>query len=791
MVNINNVTGTNHINTPSSPQENTSGVKENTPPTFENTERIKDKTRINTIFNKYKNTLRKVISGKKSNFFKTPQELFSELLTKAIKTSIKDPGTLKLLNNFNKFLQKLDISKSFSKSIIDSFKLLKNALGDLKQKLFYDLGEKVRNHPHSSQIFVKLFKDELLKSENNAVFNALPLEAKIAFIEQNKADISFLSAFSNIYKDELAFDLDPMGSSNQKLSEIQTAFKDAIIANKADIIKNPSLLASANKNSILSIITNIKDDISLQRALIQSYTCVTKEIAEEALNANNQASKNISKTTTDNFTKLLKGEITQEKFGSIESVQLLSDCNRGYTFEFSCSSGTVKLTEEDNKTADGEHFLSKQDILNTILEQSKEFSAEDKEALADFVTNCSVQGLFAGAISGTNIPLKIDGDGRPFIKANKSSDGLHVNVITKGVCSSAGGISVQNEVWKLGDIKVDKNEFELFYPKSILNCKGKSKKINVLEINQKQDLPITQNEMMEHNALRKIKNEDGSNGVLSTDEFGAFMKNSNIVNDNLKYLDKNPAALRKIPKETLQKHIEIALNGKNEPLANALVKAADYMDSTIFEENLHLENQKTDSKKTKKNAEPLVHFFTQNEISSLDNKDFEVLKDAIRQIKIKFITKEGKEISIGGDQFNNQQEALDNIKQQIQEQKLTEEEINALADFIANGNSQTYLNIPNGKLGFYRWDGDGNAYITARMTETGLNVNVKTQGKLNRDDKNQVVILASNNHRAVLEKTVNADVTFHYEGSIGKNQGTVNKVTVNKFEQEIGDVTIL
>lgn len=109
----------------------------------------------------------------------------------------------------------------------------------MKQKLFHDLGEKVQNHPHSSQIFVKLFKDELLNSDNKAVFNALPMEAKIAFVKQNKADISFLSAFSNIYKDELAFDLDPMGSSNQELSEIQTAFKDAIIANKADIIKKP------------------------------------------------------------------------------------------------------------------------------------------------------------------------------------------------------------------------------------------------------------------------------------------------------------------------------------------------------------------------------------------------------------------------------------------------------------------------------------------------------------------------------------------------------------------------
>lgn len=716
------------------------------------------------------------------------------------------------------------------------FKIYKNELLDPKNKGFFNklpVKEKLafinqnKNDKKFASKFLKIYKDEklssdekffaknlplyafvdqnqsninllseyfyllakyLIKEENKAIFNALPLEVKVGLVKryEDNHDPKSISDFCKTYKNEL---LAPENKAifNALPMEEKMAF---IEQNKADIIKNPSLLASADKDSILSIITNIKDDISLQRALIQSYTCVTKEIAEEALNANNQESENINQTTTDNFTKLLKGEITQEKFGSIESVQLLSDCNRGYTFEFSCSSGTVKLTEEDNKTADGEHFLSKQDILNTILEQSKEFSAEDKEALADFVTNCSVQGLFAGAISGTNIPLKIDGDGRPFIKANKSSDGLHVNVITKGVCSSAGGISVQNEVWKLGDIKVDKNEFELFYPKSILNCKGKSKKINVLEINQKQDLPITQNEMMEHDALRKIKNEDGSNGVLSTDEFGAFMKNSNIVNDNLKYLDKNPAALRKIPKETLQKHIEIALNGKNEPLANALVKAADYMDSTIFEENLHLENQKTDSKKTKKNAEPLVHFFTQNEISSLDNKDFEVLKDAIRQIKIKFITKEGKEISIGGDQFNNQQEALDNIKQQIQEQKLTEEEINALADFIANGNSQTYLNIPNGKLGFYRWDGDGNAYITARMTETGLNVNVKTQGKLNRDDKNQVVILASNNHQAVLEKTVNADVTFHYEGSIGKNQGTVNKVTVNKFEQEIGDVTI-
>lgn len=430
------------------------------------------------------------------------------------------------------------------------------------------------------KIFVAENCDELLKSENKAVFNALPMEAKMAFVEQNKADINFLSVFSNIYKDELAFDLDPMGSSNQELSEIQTAFKDAIIANKADIIKNPSLLAYADKDSILSIITNIKDDISLQKALIQSYTYVTKEIAEEALNANNRESENINQTTTDNFTKLLKGEITQEKFGSIESVQLLSDCNRGYTFEFSCGSGTVKLTEEDNKTADGEHFLSKQDILNTILEQSKEFSAEDKEALADFVTNCSVQGLFAGLIPGTNIFLKIEGDDRPFMRANKSSDGLHVNVIAKGTCSNIGGIPVQNEIWQLGDINVDKNEFELFYPKSILSCKGKSKEIKVLEINQKQNLPITENEKMEHNALRKIKNEDGSNGVLSTDEFGAFMKNSNIVNDNLKYLDENPAALKQIPKKILQEHIKIALNEKNEPLAKALEKAANYMNPT-------------------------------------------------------------------------------------------------------------------------------------------------------------------------------------------------------------------
>lgn len=76
MVNINNVTGTNPIDTPSSLQENTSAIKENTPPTFENSTIVKDKTRINTILNKYKNISRTITGENKSIFLEHHKKFF-------------------------------------------------------------------------------------------------------------------------------------------------------------------------------------------------------------------------------------------------------------------------------------------------------------------------------------------------------------------------------------------------------------------------------------------------------------------------------------------------------------------------------------------------------------------------------------------------------------------------------------------------------------------------------------------------------------------------------------------
>ena len=84
----------------------------------------------------------------------------------------------------------------FTRGYLSSFieSILNNDQGK-KELIFFC---KTSGFDKHASAFTKLFKDELLKTENKDIFKNLPMEVQKAFIEQNKDDINFLSTFSNV-----------------------------------------------------------------------------------------------------------------------------------------------------------------------------------------------------------------------------------------------------------------------------------------------------------------------------------------------------------------------------------------------------------------------------------------------------------------------------------------------------------------------------------------------------------------------------------------------------------------
>lgn len=340
------------------------------------------------------------------------------------------------------------------------------------------------------KIFVAKNFDELLKPENEIIFNALPLYAKAAFIEQNKTDINFLSDFSNIYKNELAFDLDPMGSSNQELSEIQTAFKDAIIANKADIIRTPSLLASADKNVLQSTIELImKEDESLGKALIKSFFTVNGAFVEKALTAEiketNENALQANNKKESGLISYFNNRLEADGIGDIVGCQIFRDAERGYNFEFTSSTGKKIIIDDKNNKGKSNTFLSRGECLQSIKSQvtSNDFGEQDIKELCDFLAHCEAQGLIAGEISNGAV-LHIEGDGHPTIKANYSKkSGVEVTVITRGqTTGTMCSITIGNSIAVINP----KTEAEIMftYPKPLGECKNRASNIEVKSFEQ-------------------------------------------------------------------------------------------------------------------------------------------------------------------------------------------------------------------------------------------------------------------------------------------------------------------
>ncbi|MFQ6723198.1 MAG: hypothetical protein ACLRFH_02210 [Opitutales bacterium] len=412
------------------------------------------------------------------------KEIFNNLPPEAQKAFIEqNKGDVEFLSTFSN-VYKEELLKPENKDLFNALpgdvQIQFCKTNDLDHKDYLDL-----NNHEVDQAFVKEYKKELLNPDNKTFFNSLPIEAKKAFIEQNKGDVEFLSTFSNIYKEELAY----VSFSSNPMPELLTVFKDAIVSNRDKIIENPTILAYADKATLESIIEPIiKGDEELGKALIQSFLTIDKNYLQ---NLTLMFNIEFSKNTKDIFLSMLQNENVNQNEDVITSNQLFKDIERGYTFEFTCPSGKkVVINNNNNKTSQG-NFLSKREIFDEIKKQiNSSFFMEgrtDKEvekdlnSLADFIANCGGQDLMKNLIPNSVNCIHWEGNGCPFYKAHHDGKRLTIEVHTQG-SGDKNNISFGS---KVGFVKLKtKATVAFYYENSIEACKGKASNIEVNQFEQ-------------------------------------------------------------------------------------------------------------------------------------------------------------------------------------------------------------------------------------------------------------------------------------------------------------------
>ena len=444
LVGATNQTPINQIEQSQVPQGGASGVKENKPPMF-----------LKTISNKLKRGFNNLVLSHNKR-----------VVARAYR-SYRPSKSGRIINN-KKVYNKINSSNLKDQALNLKF------VNTLKGK---DL-----------KAFFKVFKSELLKTDNKAFFNNLLPEAKKAFIEQNKGDVEFLSVFSNVYKEELAYDSFGGGT----MPELLTAFKDAIISNKDQIIKDPTILAYADKATLESIIESIiKGDEELGKALIQSFFTIDGAFVEKALTAEiketDQNEFNTMISRENNLLRFFKGEKLEKKDMDLASnAQLIADVNRGYTFEFTSPNGKkIMINDSNNKQANGS-FLPREDFLKEIKNQieANDFEQQDTEALCDFLAHCPTQGMFLGKL--TTNAIHIEGDSKPHLKVDYSKVNGDVNIqaIINGKNPTSLGknilsIPFGNNIWKYEANPNTKANIMFHYNSKLSACRAKADSIKV------------------------------------------------------------------------------------------------------------------------------------------------------------------------------------------------------------------------------------------------------------------------------------------------------------------------
>jgi len=496
-------------------QENVSGVKEHKPPVF-----------LKTISNKLKTGFNNLVLSHNKRV--VARAYVKQEVEKNIKQFGGNGWVKANIRLFQKRNYKKDIATNFNTKALDL-----NFVKTLKGK---DL-----------KAFFKVFKSELLKNGNKAIFKELQPKAQKAFIEQNKGDVEFLSTFSNVYKEELKCVVEWNRTTNvetKNIPELFTVFKDAIISNKDQIIKDPTILAYADKATLESIIEPIiKGDEELGKALIQSFFSIDGAFVEKALTAEiketDQSTFSSMETIEKNLLMLFKNEAPQPDYTLGESIQLFSDAARGYEFTFKGpDGGTIEIRDGLGKPRS--ELL--QDVSDQVNEQVNKgiFSQEDIKALSDFLAYCPMQGLFTCCMKGNavNHQLHIEGDGKPKIDVKYLKEGkTQLEVTTKGECQQNSNIPIDGENFLTVPTTNATLTFE--YNSKLSECKAKAASVTVNSFEQSLSKPIKESEYCQKQSLQRLK----YNQLFLTSHLKYWTNDSDFSEKNISLFVQNPDLL--------------------------------------------------------------------------------------------------------------------------------------------------------------------------------------------------------------------------------------------------------
>ena len=479
-----------------------------------------------------------------------------------------------------------------------------------------------------AQAFVKEYKDELLSPDNKAFINNLPMEAKKAFIEQNKGDVEFLSTFSNVYKEELKYD----SLLGESIPDLLTAFKEAIVSNRDQIIKNPSVLASADKATLESIIEPIiKGDEELGKALIQSFFTIDGAFVQKALTEmikeTDQETFSGMKTTEEKLLKFFNNKDLQSgDYGLGESVQALADAARGYEFIFEGPNGGRIIIE-------GGLGKSRPDLLRDVRDQVNKgnFSKEDINALSDFLAHCPAQGLFTCYMEGNVVKyqLHIEGDNNPMVDVKYLNTGkIQLEMKTKGECKQNNNIFVNMENFLTVPTTNATLTFE--YNSKLSECKAKAASVTVNSFEQSLSKPIKESEYCQKQSLQRLK----SNQLFLTSHFKHWTSNSDFLEKNISLFVQNPDLLSNL---TINQLNNVA----------SVLKAESEHKTKLNEIIKNRENQRDQVKLNILNDSNAVNSITSlgllNDIEKAINEDSSLSKE-IKRDSLTLIDKKSKEL---------------------------------------------------------------------------------------------------------------------------------------------------